>query len=245
VTGDDVPKRSYQSPRREQQAIATRLAVLDAAQALFERDGYVPTTMESIAKAAAVSVKTVYLAYVTKSALLRAVWDRALKGDTDDAPVAQREWYRAMLDETDPRRQVESIARHSCPVKQRIGPMLRAIRAAAVVDPDGAELWRLIQTDFYDNQRAVVEAIIRHRGLRPGLDIATATDVLWTLNHPDVWLLLTGERGWSADAFETWFRETLADQLLAPAGHRASARGNRGSRPTASPRRSRRGAAPR
>lgn len=211
----DRRKRPYRSPRREQQTIATRLAILEAAQTLFERDGYVPTTMEAIAGAATVSVKTVYLAYSTKSALLRAVWDRALKGDTDEAPVAQRDWYLAVLNEHDPRRQIDMVTHNSCTVKRRIGPMLRAIRSAAVLDPDGAALWALIQSDFHDNQRTIVEAVARHGGLRPGLDTATATDIIWTLNHPDVWLLLTGERGWTADTFETWLRETLTHQLLA------------------------------
>ena len=207
-------KRTYRSPRREQQAIATRLAILDAAQLMFEREGYPTTTIEAIASAAAVSSKTVYLAYASKSALLRAVWDRALKGDTDAAPVAQREWYQAMLAERDGRRQVEMIAANSCAVKQRIGALLRAIRSAAVTDHDSTALWTLIQSDFHANQRGVVEAMRRHGNLREDLDIETATDILWTLNHPDVWLLLTGERGWTPKEFERWFGRTLAHQLL-------------------------------
>jgi AcrR family transcriptional regulator len=226
----NIPKRRYRSPRRDQQAVATRLAILEAAQRLFESDGYTATTIEGIASEAAVSTKTVYLAFVSKSALLRAVWDQALKGDTDEAPVAEREWYRAVLDERDPQRQVELIAMNSCAVKQRIGPMLRAIRSAAVVDADGADLWRLIQTDFYDNQKVIVETIAHHGGLRPELDVPTATDILWTLNHPDVWLLLTGERDWSPAMFEAWFTDTLTRQLLGDIDHRSDARG--AARPT-------------
>ena len=214
VSESGSSKRRYRSPRREQQALATRLAVVDAAQRLFERDGYTVTTIDAIAAEAAVSTKTVYLAFANKATLLRAVWDRALKGDTDDAPVAQREWYRALLEEGDPRRQLALVAVNSCAVKQRIGPMLRAIRSAAEVDPDGATLWQLIQSDFHANQRVIVESIARHGGLAAQLDVDTATDILWTLNHPDVWLLLTGERGWSPERFETWFSATLAQQLL-------------------------------
>ncbi len=173
------------------------------------------TTIDAIAAEAGVSSKTVYLAFVTKSALLRAVWDRALKGDTDDAPVAQRAWYRSLLGEPDPRRQVHLLATNAVAVKQHIGPMLRAIRSAAVVDADSAELWQLIQSDFHENQRVVVESIARHGGLRRDLGIATATDLLWTLNHTDVWLLLAGERGWSPARFATWLERTVAEQLLA------------------------------
>jgi AcrR family transcriptional regulator len=212
---DGIAKRAYRSPRRAEQAIATRVAILDAAQRLFERDSYAATTVEAIANEAGVSTKTVYLAFATKASLLRAVWDRALKGDTDDAPVAQRAWYQALLAEPDPARQVTMVAASSCAVKRRIGPLLRTIRASSDLDPDGADLWRLIQTDFHANQRAVVEAIAAHGGLRPDLDVGTATDILWTLNHPDVWLLLTGERGWSPEAFERWLAASVAQQLLA------------------------------
>jgi AcrR family transcriptional regulator len=207
-------KRNYDSRRRQEQAAATRRAILDAARVLFERDGYVPTTMEAIAAEAGVALKTVYAAFITKSGLLRSLWDLLLKGDTDDAPVAARSWYREMLAEPDPERLLRLNARNARAVKTRIGAVLRVIRTAADVDPDGAALWRLIQTDFYANQRAVVDAVAARGGLRPGLDPARATDILWTLNHPDVWLLLAGERGWTPEQFESWFAEITCAQLL-------------------------------
>jgi hypothetical protein len=57
-------------------------------------------------------------------------------------------------------------------------------------------------------------AAVRAAGLRPGLDVARATDILWTLNHPDVWLLLVGERGWTPEQWERWFADTACAQLL-------------------------------
>src|SRR3954463_5761362 len=97
--------RKYHSPLRQEQAATTRAAVLEAAQKLFERDGYAATSMQAIATEAGGALKTVYLAFATKSGLLRALWDRALKGDEDDAGVAQREWYREVVEEGDPERQ--------------------------------------------------------------------------------------------------------------------------------------------
>jgi AcrR family transcriptional regulator len=209
------PKRPYRSQHRRRQAEVTRRSILEAAQLLFERDGYVATTMESIAAEAGVALKTVYTAYTTKSGLLRALWDLLLKGDSDDEPVARRAWYREMLDEPDPERQLRLNARNACVVKARIGPLLRVIRSASSVDPDSAALWALIQTDFYDNQRAVIEAIQDRGGLRPDLGPGRATDILWSLNHPDLWLLLVGDRGWSPESFEAWFADTACQQLLA------------------------------
>ena len=208
------PKRQYNSQRRQQQALDTRRSVLEAAQRLFEADGYVTTTMETIAAEAGVALKTVYSAFTTKSGLLRALWDLLLKGDADDEPVAQRAWYRQVLDEPVPERQLRLNAHNSRIVKTRIGPILRVIRSASSVDPEGAALWQLIQSDFYENQRAIVSALHTRGGLRRGLSTRRATDILWGLNHPDVWLLLVGERGWTPEYFERWLADTTCQQLL-------------------------------
>src|SRR4051794_21097383 len=102
--GEPVKPRRYESPRRREQAAATRRDILDAAERLFERNGYAATTMASIANEAGVALKTVYLAFETKSGLLRALWHLRLRGDDDDRPVAERSWYRAVLEEPDPGR---------------------------------------------------------------------------------------------------------------------------------------------
>lgn len=215
------PKRRYNSDRRRQQAAATRLEILEAAQRLFERQGYAPTTMDAIATEAGVALKTVYSGFATKSGVLRAVWDLVVKGDVEDTPVAQRPWYRDVLDEPDPTRQLQLLAHFACIVKRRIGPMLRVIRSASAVDPDGAALWDLIGSDFYDNQHAIIATIDQRGGLRADLDPKQATDILWTFNHPDTWLLLVGDRGWSPEEFEAWFADVACDQLLAKRTRRA------------------------
>jgi AcrR family transcriptional regulator len=208
------PRRSYHSPRRQQQAAATRQGILEAAERLFEQRGYPATTMEQVAAEAGVALKTVYLAVATKSGLLRALWDLRLKGDQAEAAVAERPWYREVLEEPDPERQLRGNAHNARVVKERIGGVLKILRSAAPVDPDAEALWRLIQSDFHDNQRVIVESLQARQALRPGLDVARATDILWTLNHPDVWLLLVGERGWAPGQWERWFADTACAQLL-------------------------------
>jgi len=138
VTPGTPPKRKYDSRRRREQAAATRRTMLEAAQRRFERDGYVATTMELVAAEAGVALKTVYAAFGTKSGLLRSLWDLQLKGDADDAPVAERDWYREVLDEARPERQLALNARNVRVVRSRIGTLLGVIRSAAVVDADCA-----------------------------------------------------------------------------------------------------------
>src|SRR6478672_13170681 len=140
----DKVKRRYESPRRRAQADATKRDILAAAQRLFERQGYAATTMAAIAREAGVALKTVYLAFETKAGVLRALWHLLLRGDTADAPVAERDWYREVLDETDPERQLRLNAHNGRVVKQRIGAVIEVIRAAAPADPDIGALWKRI-----------------------------------------------------------------------------------------------------
>ena len=211
---EHASRRAYNSPRRQQQAAATRRTILEAAERLFLQDGYPATTMEAIAAEAGVSLKTAYLPFSTKSGLLRALWDLRLKSDDADAPVVQHEWFREVLEEPDPVRKLQLNARNSAAAKTRIGGLFRVIRGAAEIDADCGALWRLIQSDFYANQQMIVESIHRGGGLRRGLSVATGTDILWTLNHPDAWMLLAGQRGWSPHAYEAWLGQTSCAQLL-------------------------------
>jgi AcrR family transcriptional regulator len=216
----DVKSRPYNSPRRREQAAATRAVILEAAQRLFERDGYSATTIAAVAAEAGVAVKTVYVAFETKSGLLRALWNRLLRGDEGDAPVAEREWYREAVEEPDPERQLRLNARNSRAAKTRIAAVLDVIRTGATADPEIAKLWTRIQTEFHANQRVIVESLQAKKALRPGLGVDRATDILWTLNHPDVWQLLVRQRGWTAEEYEQWFGDTACSQLLGVAAAR-------------------------
>src|ERR1700731_1019098 len=119
--------RRYESPRRRKQAEATRRHILQTAQRLFEQQGYLSTTMAAIADEAGVSAKTVYLAFDSKGGLLRALWHFVLLGADDDRGVADSNWYREVLDEPDPERQLQLNARNSRVVKRRAAAFMRVI----------------------------------------------------------------------------------------------------------------------
>jgi AcrR family transcriptional regulator len=208
------PKRAYDSPRRRAQAAATRTEILAAAQSLFEQGGYAGTTIDAIAVEAGVSLKTVYIAFETKSGLLRALWNARLRGDERAPSVAELPWYREVLDEPDPVRQLHLNARNARGAKVRVGALLEVVRGGALADPEIAALWERIQAEFHDNQRAIVQSLHRKKALKPGLGVDRATDILWTLNHPAVWQLLTGERRWAPKRYEQWLAEASCAQLL-------------------------------
>jgi AcrR family transcriptional regulator len=218
---DTNPKRRYESPRRREQAAATSRVILEAAQRLFEVEGYGSTTMATIAAEAGVSLKTVYLAFETKSGVLQALWNDQLRGAADIA-VADQPWFREVVDEPDPRAKLRLNARNSRDAKSRVGTLMSVIRNAAPTDPDIQALWDHIQSDFYTNQGSIVRQLNDAGGLRDDLNVRQATDILWTLAHPDLWQLLVGARGWSAKRYEQWLADTSASQLLAEPRRRRS-----------------------
>lgn len=207
-------KRTYRSVVRDEQARATRRRILHAAQRLFERDGYAATTMAAIAAEAQVSLKTLYLVFGTKSGVLRALWHLLLRGDEEAIPVGERPWFRAVLDEPDPERKLRLDIHNATVVRGRIGRLLKVVRDAAPTEPEIADLWARIQAEFHDNQRAVAADLHKRRALRRGLGVDRAADILWTLNHPDVYLLLVDERGWTPEQHEQWLAELVCAQLL-------------------------------
>jgi AcrR family transcriptional regulator len=168
--------------------------------------------MAAIAREAGVALKTVYIAFDTKSGLLRVLWHLRLRGDEQDVPIPERPWYRAVLAEPDAERALRLGAHQARLVKERAGALLGVIRSAAASDADAQELWGRIESDFYANQRAVVQTLHERGALR--VDVARGADIMWTLNHPDVWRLLVGDRGWTPAQWEQWFADTVSAQLL-------------------------------
>jgi hypothetical protein len=67
---------------------------------------------------------------------------------------------------------------------------MNAIREGAASDPDVAEMWARIDAEFLGLLRPVADALEAAGSLRPGLEAPRAADLLWMLNHPDVWRLL-------------------------------------------------------
>jgi AcrR family transcriptional regulator len=207
-------RRRYNSPRRVEQAAATRRAILEAAQRLFEKDGYAATTMAAIAEEAGVALKTVYVAFETKSGVLRALWNMVLRGDLEDTPMDERPAFLELLAEPDPERQLKLNAAFSTRAKQRLGTVAQVIFTAAPTDPEIEALAHRIGTAYRETQRQIVKSLAAKKALKRGLGVERAADILWTINHPEVWHLLVGQRGWSPKQYERWSADAACSQLL-------------------------------
>src|SRR5438552_18019800 len=93
-------KREYTSPLREDQAKATRRAIVGAAAALFAEKGYAAASVDAVAEAAGVSRATVFTSVGGKPVLLQEAYAAAFgqaAGDPDeDKPLVERPRSRAV-----------------------------------------------------------------------------------------------------------------------------------------------------
>ncbi len=212
---DDVkPRRRYSSSIRREQANETRLRILAAARHLFLGRGYAATTVEAIAQEAAVAVQTIYSSFGTKREILFALLGLSIGGDEEPIGILERPDPVRMHDEPDQRRQLEMMAQGIRKIMERAGPVFSVMRVSAAADPEIATRYRKLQEDRLRNMTRVVGWIAERGPLREGLTLAEGADILWTITSADVHWLLTVERGWTAEQYERWLRDTLVASLL-------------------------------
>jgi AcrR family transcriptional regulator len=204
-----------QPGRRELKARATRHRILDAAEELFIRDGYAATAIAAIAAAADVAVQTVYAVFGTKRAILAELLAARTVGDDDSAALSDRADWRAMEEETDPRRQIAALAAIATRVGGRIAGLYEVMAAAAGSDPEIAAMYQQRQRARYQDQRRVAELLADRGALRPGLPAARAADIIWAIANPRTQHALVAERQWPTAEYQSWLADLLAASLLA------------------------------
>jgi AcrR family transcriptional regulator len=203
-------KRHYDNSRRQAQARATRLRVIEAAKCLFTEHGYPATTIDAIAEAADTPLPTLYRLFGSKRALLAAVLDTSFGGDDQPIAFADRPAVRAARAEADPAKMVSAFARIVREFMERSSAILHVLATAAQVDPDAAELLAEIRRQRHTGQSRIVAALQARGALDPGLDMSEAADMVYALLSPDVHRILTVERGWPADRYEYWIARSLS-----------------------------------
>jgi AcrR family transcriptional regulator len=180
--------------------------VLAAAARLFGERGWAATGMRDVARAAGVSVETVYASFGSKTDLLMAAIDVAIVGDPEPVPVDQRPEFAAVGSGTRQQR-TRAAARFVTGINQRTAGVVLALREAAASDAELARLMRQRQQDRRTNIEQGA-ALVAGRAVTP-----EECDGLWAVLGVDVYQLLTELRGWTPQQYETWLAH-LIDRLL-------------------------------
>lgn len=188
--------------------------MLDAAQQQFVHYGYGGASLPAIAQAAGVSLATVKLVAGTKAQLLVAAIQALMRRDEPAIPHAEQPLWQQMLLDRDPEgllRQFAGVCRSGL---EHQADLFDVVYQAAPSEPELAALEEQASLGRWHNVRQVAQALAELGALRSDLDVDAAADTIWAIASPQVYRLLIGRRGWSAERWEHWLADTLRRQLL-------------------------------
>jgi AcrR family transcriptional regulator len=197
---------------RAEQAAQTRRRILDAAERVFEEQGFAGTRIEDVAVRAGVAVPTVYKIFVNKANLLVGAVNRAIAGG--NAAVDQQAWFTEQLDEADPARQLHLIARNARRMYERAGHLVNVLRAAAPLDSELTEAWNDIATQRVERSRKTARNLHSKAAPRTRLSRADTAVTLLALTEPELFTTYTGD-GRTPDQYEAWLGDILVRSILA------------------------------
>jgi AcrR family transcriptional regulator len=211
-SGEPVKRRPYDSSRRQAQANETRSAIIRTARDLFIERGYGHTTLADVARAAGVSIETIYASIGTKATLLHKAWDITVGGDDQDIVFHERPEVLAIRNEPDLARRLMLHAAFSTQTAQRIAPFQLMVQSAAGADPTAAAMLEEI-----GRQRLVGIGVMAAEAAQTGqlaVSEQECRDVIWSMTDGMLWHRLVNERGWTNERFAEWLGQVWVDRLV-------------------------------
>lgn len=213
---DPVKTRRYHSPARREQAQATRRAVLRAARALFTTRGYAETSVADIARRAKVSIDTVYASVGRKPQLLLAVHDMILGSSDEPVPAEERDYVRRIREAATAEAKIRLYAEALAELLPNTVPLSLALHEAGTADPQCRKLAEEISRRRRANMRLFAAELRETGRLRPDLTDEQAADLVWSMNSPQYFQLLT-DAGYLPHQYANLVADTWTRTLLVPA----------------------------
>lgn len=211
-------RRGYDSRSRRAAAEKTREAILDAARERLLAQGYPATTVALIAADAQVSVETIYKSFGGKPGLVRAIYDRGLRGSGPEAAFDRSDALRQHA--ADAQSLMLMWGRLTAEVAATLTPILLLVRSAAASDANMAELQEQSSAERLERMQHNARFLQERGYLREDVSFDEAVDVMWLHSSPELYELLVLQRGWSAERFARYVAESMAGALV----HRAPPR---------------------
>lgn len=186
----------------------TQRRLLEAAGQEFAANGYSNTTVSRIAQRAGVTVQTLYLAWGSKRALLRAHLELTLASTAGPPDYIGDRFAGLPAHEV-----IDGLAALVGEIAGHSAVGWKLYREAAAADPEIAGDWAELQSLRRETFARVLRAI-PETALRPGLSHEDAGDTAWAIASPDLYDLLVRHGGYSVKQFEQWVASTLTAALL-------------------------------
>ena len=207
-----APRRRYNSTGRQAQARRNQEVILEAAQRQFLDAGYGGATVAIIAAAAEVSVETVYKTFGGKSGLVRALYDRALRGGERQSAYERSDDMRTR--ESDPRTIMRNWSELTTEVAVRMTPIRLLIRAAAVIDPEITALQQSADRERLERMTHHAGFLAERGYLRDDISLDKAADILYTCSSLEMYDILVLQRNWPHHEFARFIADFMITGLL-------------------------------
>ena len=214
MAGDVNPEPAL-PPLRQAQIAHTEQRIIAAATELFLADGYVATTLEAVARRAAVGARTVYVRFGTKAALFKRVVDVAIVGDTQPVDVLGRDWMQAALTAPTAAERITAMAAAGRQIMARTGALFAVAQQAAAVEPLIAGFWQQGREQTRHAYAVFWTRMAEDGLLDPAIDLDWLTDTTSILAAAETYLLTTRLTGWDLDTYQHWLATTCT-RLSAP-----------------------------
>ena len=200
---------------REAQIAQTEQRIIAAATELFLADGYVPTTLEAVARRAQVAPRTVYVRFGTKPVLFKRVVDTAIVGDTEPVGVLDRDWAQAAVTAPTAAQRIAASAAIGRQIIQRTGALFAVAQQAAAVEPLIAEGWQQGREQSRHAQAVFWTRMADDGLLDPAVDLDWLIDTTSILAAAETYLLITRMTTWDLDTYQDWL-DAAFTRLAAP-----------------------------
>lgn len=210
-----LPKRGYRSTIRQEQAEQTRVRILQAARKLFAERGYAGTSMQAVAAQADVGIQTIYAIFRNKPRLLVALFNAvSARPGEEHTAVPERAAPRAVGRERDQRKQLRMFAEVVAENLSGGAAVSEIMVDAARTEPEIRRVLQKLSAARLEHMMLFVQQLRANGPLRDGLEDIAARDIVWALSGPEVFLLLTRERGWRKETYQEWLADALMHALL-------------------------------
>jgi len=180
---------------------------------MFVERGYIETTMAALAKAADVSVQTLYLAFGSKVDVLKVALDVSVVGDDEDVPLLDRSWVEEVRTDPDGPTALRLVVDEVARITANASPLFRVLQTASA-DAEVGELGRDSESRRLTSWRDLTDILTAKQGCNRGADPKRLPDLGFALISHDMHRILVTELGWTLEQWSGLAYETLSAQLF-------------------------------
>ena len=208
--------------RRALRRAETERRLVDSASSLFVERGYAATTLVDVAEHADVAPRTLYLHFPTKAELLLRCIGRAIAGDDEPIPLAERPAMTEAMTAPTLDERVRLMASLTASLMERTGPLLDVAFQAAPSESSIAAAAAAGRADTRRTLREFWHGIHDDGLLPPATDLEWLTETATLIAHAETYLLIGTTAAWDIDTYRdwlatTWHRLVTSASTVAPA----------------------------